>query len=110
MFDDRGGNFGPVLRRGGRPVERAKGAKTPCAVCPKIPAGRPPDPLFAVEMEPWMVAVYRWYRECKAVGEFPRDGIVRHFAAVISAVEQGVEQARSRRDGMMMLGTLLNGA
>jgi hypothetical protein len=78
-------------------------------VCPKIPAGAPPDSLYAVEWEPWMTAVYRFYRECRAVGEFPRDPLVKHFAALIRSAEDAADAARSQRVGMAVIGSLLKG-
>lgn len=112
LHDDSGGRFGQVVRRPaktGPPVPRPAGSKTPCAVCPKIPAAMPADSLYAVELTPELVATYSHYLECKAVGQFPDDPIVRRNAAIISAVEGAVSREQSRRMGLSVLGSLLGG-
>lgn len=76
--DERGGAIGDgthLYRRGPTPCRTAKG-------CPK---GTPEDPatLNARNRE-----AYRHYLECKAVGNFPGDSIVRRNAGIIRSIEE----------------------
>ncbi len=71
-----------------------KGQKTPCIWCPKIPAGDPHSPSSAIELTEENFLAYLHYQECKAVGEFPSDPIVRRNAALIRRVEDLADQVR----------------
>lgn len=81
----------PVLR-GGQKVPRIKGQKTPCKWCPKIPKGKDPIPENAVELSPHNWRAYQHYLECKAVGQFPDDPIVRRNAMLIRQVEESARR------------------
>lgn len=58
--------------------------------CPK---GTPENPKTLNERN-WLA--YEHYRECRAVGKFPDDAVVRRNAAVIRAVEDEVEAMHKR--------------
>lgn len=91
--------MGDVRRLGnGEPVKRIKGQPTPCRTCPKIPAGEPKCPAFAVELTTRTIEAILHYRECKAVGQFPNDQIVRQNAAVIAQIDEDVKEERQRRN------------
>jgi hypothetical protein len=75
-----------VIRRE-LPVLRLPNQRPPCHWCPKIPKGTPPRPENAVELSPKNMAAYLHYLECRAVGQFPADPIVRRNAAAIRHVE-----------------------
>ena len=53
--------------------------------CPKGTPENPRNLLLCNEL------AYEHYRECRAVGEFPDDPIVRRNAAIIRAVEDEIE-------------------
>lgn len=62
----------------------------PCYSCPKIPEhGDGARPGLAVELTDRNWEAYSHYLECKAVGSFPDDPIVRRNAAIIRSVEDG---------------------
>lgn len=102
MYDDINGGFGPRTVRGGRPVPRV--GPTPCARCPKIPPGAAPKPENAVELSPELAECIRFYRECKAVGSFPDDPLVRAAAVAVAAADDDVQRADSRRLLTRLLG------
>lgn len=108
MYDDRGGQFGKLItRRDGSKIPRGKGA-TPCRFCPKIPAGAEPRPENAIEMDEQGHQTVAFYRECRAVGEFPGDAIVRRNAAIIRDVEDLVEKVERRKDLMAITRSVKN--
>lgn len=105
-YDDKG----ELLTRGGKPVPRPATSKPPCAKCPKVPPGTErPRPEAAVELTPEHVETYRFYRECRAVNEFPSDPIVRWAAAVIRRAEDLCDGVQSQRAQLTVL-SLLRGA
>lgn len=109
LYDDRGGNFGERLLRGGMPIPRAKGSRTPCAFCPKIPPGQPAVPTSAVELDEAGYQCWDHYRACKGVNwQVPEaaDPIVRRNAGLIRAVEEAVERASQQRTALTVLGSL----
>ena len=52
---------------------------------------------LAVEATDQVWQALQFYRECRAVGRFPRDPIVRRCAAIIRNVEDGYRQSRVTR-------------
>lgn len=101
LYYDRGSDdFGSRVERGGLPVLRPKGVKTPCGWCPKIPPGEAPKPENAIELTAKNIAAVVHYRECKAVGEFPDDAIVRRNAGLIRAAEDVAERVHAAKSGM----------
>lgn len=54
-----------------------------CSICPKIPLGAVPVPKNAVELSPKNYRAWRHYLECRAVGKFPDDPIVRRNASIL---------------------------
>lgn len=91
---------------------------TPCSICPKIPDrvfdedGREiaKTPLtaaklrpHAVEFTPRLALAWRHYRECRAVGQFPADTIVRANAARFRhAQDEADAQRQADRDDAIM--------
>lgn len=75
-------------KRGGIDVERPKGTKPPCRMHIGCPKGTPEDQK---SLSPKNRAAWRHYQECRAVGSFPDDPIVRRNAAIIRAVEDTIE-------------------
>ena len=81
-------NRGDVRMRAGRPVKRFAAILPPCVrdECPKGTIDNP------TTLHPKNLKAYRHYLECKAVGHFPNDPIVRRNAAIISEVIHQVER------------------
>lgn len=52
----------------------------------------PANPSSAQELSEQNRMAYRHYMECKAVGEFPNDAIVRQNAMIISSVRDEYEK------------------
>jgi hypothetical protein len=76
----------------GHPLRRGAGERKPCdfqpSSCPKV------SPTAGVALSPVNELVYIHYLECKAVGAFPDDPIVRRNAATISEAERSVIEER----------------
>lgn len=85
----------------GLPVLRPKGVLTPCRYSTGCPKGTPENQKSLSEKN-WKA--YRHYQECKAVGQFPDDPIVRANAAIIRQVEDAV---RDEKFEMALLGSRL---
>ena len=86
----------PIIRQGtGEKVPRIAGQPTPCRFCPKIPKGQEPKPENAVELTMRNWQAYQHYLECKAVGAFPDDPIVRRNAMLIRQVEDSARRMES---------------
>ncbi|MDB5312655.1 MAG: hypothetical protein JWO38_6857 [Gemmataceae bacterium] len=90
---------GAVTRRAGLPVLRPAGTPTPCGKCAKVPAaarqqGLPWQDLrkLAEDLTPQNRAAWQFYRECRAVGSFPDDPLVRWAAVLIRDVEAVAER------------------
>lgn len=91
VYEDGPKGFGGRLLRRGLPVLRPRGTATPCVLCPKQPEAVAPHertPDTAVELSPHNWRAFAHYRECKAVGHFPDDPIVRRNAALIADAER----------------------
>lgn len=78
-----------------RPQARPPRTVPNCAGCPKIPrdaegALSAPRSGLAVELTDKNVQAYQHYLECRAVGQFPDDPVVRRNAAVIRGVEEAL--------------------
>lgn len=84
----------------GKPVPRPKSCPSPCRLphvgCPK---GTPESPKSLNEAN-WLA--YEHYHECRAVGQFPDDPIVRRNARVIRQIEDQRE-ANERQEFYGML-------
>ena len=103
LYDDDG----LLVRRPARtglPVLRPKGAATPCHKCPKIPKGEAPLPTNAQELSEKNRRAFGHYLQCRAVGRFPEDPIVRRNAVVIREVHDEFE-----RRPLVLLTTILGG-
>ena len=89
LFDDSGpAPTGQRIKRFGLPVSRPKGTVTPCIRCPKIPEDAPAKSRrFAIEMTMRSRQAYLHYLECRAVGVWPNDPIVRRNARIIRLIE-----------------------
>jgi hypothetical protein len=91
----RGANGQPEQTDDGRialfPIARPAGAVTPCASCPKS-GPRDGTPRPDKELSPRNHQAYWNYLECRAIGQFPNDPIVRRNAGIIYWVEQELER------------------
>jgi len=88
IYDDDG----KQVQRAGLPVVRPPGVPTPCHKCPKIPDGAEPVRSNAGELDDRGFQAYRHYLECRAVGQFPDDPIVRRNARIFRAAHDAADQ------------------
>lgn len=78
-------------RRSDEPIERDDMTPAPCRTHKGCPKGTPEDSK-ALDDRNWQA--YQHHLECKAVGSFPDDPIVRRNAMLIETVREQVEQLR----------------
>lgn len=109
VHEDKPGHFGEVVIHRDKPLPRLKGMKPPCHWCEKIPEGEKPIPENAAELSAQNFQAFQHYLECKAVGSFPNDAIVRRNAAIIRRVEDAAERVHDARGGLITLGMILGG-
>jgi len=84
------------LDRNGNPIPRVKGTFAPCRyIDPRQPEGRCPKgtPEKSKALTDRNVLAWQHYRECKAVGQFPDDPIVRKNAGLIRQIEDAMEDS-----------------
>jgi hypothetical protein len=79
----------------GKPYPRI--GKPPCWYCPKQPSGlaegdRTPETAVELSDRNWLA--YQHYTECKAVGQFPADWLVKRNAATIAGAESVANQVQ----------------
>jgi len=88
---------GEIETKGDQKVPRPKGIKPPCGYKTKgCPKGTPEDSKALTEQN-WLA--YRFIQECKAVGDFPDDTIVRRNAYLVAHAESTVD--RLKRDSLI---------
>ncbi len=73
-----------ITGRDGRPIARPPGTPLPCDFPNGCAKGRPDA---GIELTPNNAQAYLHYLECKAVGRFPDDPIVRRNARLIRQIE-----------------------
>ena len=77
-------------------MERPNGTFPPCHYGPKeCPKGSPEAGKALSELNQW---AYAHYLECRAIGSFPDDGIVRENAAIIRGVEDAVAKIEQKKN------------
>lgn len=64
---------------------------TPCGECPKIPKGAPKDRRYAIEPTERSWKIYQHWRECRAVGHFPEDGLVKRHASILQSIQDELD-------------------
>lgn len=84
-------------RRTGMPMDRYANSPTPCHKCEKVPLelrliGAPQKELraAAVELTSENRRAWRFYRECRAVNQFPDDPLTRWYAAGLRDMEDKI--------------------
>ena len=90
-------NGKPSLYRGEH-MKRPKSVLTDCRMGIGCPKGTPED---SRELSPKNVKAFLHYRECKAVGVFPDDPIVRRNAGIIRMVEDAFEQEQNQLNALL---------
>jgi len=93
--------------RGEKPIPRDPGERLPCFKCPRC-EGEEKRPNSNADLSERNWRAYQHYRECRAVGRFPDDPIVRQNASLIRMVEDAVER-QEFRESIMMLGRMTRG-
>lgn len=76
----------PWLDAEGKERPRPPGTRPNCKACPKGPTP------FVKGLSERNTLVYLHYLECKAVGDFPDDPIVKRNARIISEVETALDR------------------
>lgn len=71
----------------------------PCNTDKGCPKGHYDNPQ---EMTESMTLAYHHYLECRAVGDFPRDPIVRQCASVIRQAEEACDRAERMQEVQMI--------
>ena len=82
---------GKPVQRAGHLVQRHAGCPPPCRMHKGCPKGTPEKPKSLSERN---MMTYQHYLECRAVGIFPDDPIVRRNAQIIRMAEDEVERSR----------------
>jgi len=77
------------------PRRRPPGVKVMCETRTGCPKGTPENPKTLSEKSE---SIYAYYRECKAVGVFPDDPMMRHYAATIHTALEIVRRAQKHRE------------
>ena len=94
VYDEKKGER---LMQFDKPMKRPPGNLPPCRMrkggCPK---GTPEEPRSLTDQN-WRA--YQHYSECRAVGQFPADPIVRRNAAIIRQAEDAANQELNWRIG-----------
>lgn len=89
LYDEK---TGQITQRAGKNVERPAGTFPPCRSLTGCPKGTPENQRSLSQKNE---RAYQHYLECKAVGSFPNDPIVRRNAALIRAVEDSVASTKN---------------
>lgn len=88
-----------MVERSHGPLLRHPTIGPPCVASLKgCPVGHIDRPK---RLTPTGQAIYNHYLECRAIGQFPDDPLVRRHAAIIYRVEQAIE--RMERQAMMRI-------
>lgn len=100
LYDETTGN---PKQYNGELVERLPTVPAPCrrGGCPK---GTPENPKV---LSPKNMMAYQHWKECKAVGQFPDDAVVRQNAAIIQEIHNLADQDRQVRLMAAMAGVKL---
>ena len=98
-IQEMSGVYPLIDKRTQLPLLRPPGGRLPCHRCPRVAhvGAKDKHPGNAVEITDRTWKIYRHYRECRAVGQFPDDPIVRAHAAEIRAVEDQLERRKERQ-------------
>ncbi|QDU06832.1 hypothetical protein [Gimesia aquarii] len=101
IYDEK---TGKPRERHGEYFERLPTVPAPCrrGGCPK---GTPENPKV---LSPKNMQAYQHWKECKAVGQFPDDEIVKRNAAMIQEIhDQSKELKQIQMLGLMMTGKMI---
>lgn len=104
VYDEKTGDR--KLDAGGKPIARPRGTVAPCRFREGGCKKGTPEASKALTQANWKA--WQHYQECRAVGEFPTDAIVRRNASIIRAVTDSAEsELRAKQLGP--LAALLGG-
>jgi len=108
VYDEKTGERQEWPKGSGNPLPRPKGTLPPCGYGPtKCPKG---NPTAGRELSESNAMAYRHYLECRAVGQFPDDAVVRQNAAIIRSVEDELARLREHAHREMILAVMGVGA
>ena len=94
VYDEQTGLRAEHPRGSGQPVRRPQATFPPCGYGgDKCPKG---SPTAGRELTERNAQAYRHDQECRAVGRFPEDAIVRRNAAIIAEVLRSWERVERR--------------
>ena len=112
LYDEETGR--PTLGRDGKPEERAMYDVNGTSICPPpcrtekgCPKGTPEHPK---SLNPINRQCYQHYRECRAVGEFPKDPVVKRNAAIIREAEDDFKRYQQNKRHHELIQLLTIGA
>jgi hypothetical protein len=74
------------------PIARPAGVPTPCHKCARIPAGELPIRDNAIELSDRNWRAYEHFLECRAVGLWPDDPIVKRNARILREIHDEAER------------------
>lgn len=89
----------------GIPILRLPGMLPPCSTGPKACAKVSPE--AGHELNERNKLAYLHYMECRAVGDFPDDPLVRYHAAIIRSVEDDAEKMERRLHHSLIEGLIM---
>lgn len=88
----------------GKPIPRPASTGPPCHYgpdrCPKV------SPDSGLALSDKHVITYNHYLECRAVGQFPDDAVVRRNARVIYVAEREAQEAKEYRRLALLFGAI----
>jgi len=91
----------PTLYGGQKVKQHPSGP--PCVQEPGIcPKGKPGESDLTDQNE----RVWQHFRQCRATGEFPDDGIVKRHAAILEPIVAGAERRRQSNELVVGLGKI----
>ena len=96
LYDEK---TGEVKERRGKPIKRPPGT-APCRTNTGCPKGTPENNTTLTGKN--LLALLH-YEECKAVGQFPDDPIVRRNAAILRRIDEEVVQRERQQQNELMV-------
>jgi hypothetical protein len=103
VYDEKTGR---KVERRGKSVARHPKCPPPCRSKAGCPKGAPTGEKGCRELSSKNWRAYQHYKECVAVGDFPKDATVRRNAAIIRMAEESVEETKRAGSIAPLLGLM----